>query len=68
VEERATYLSIQGKLLSEKYWGILPNAQKVISIFVTQTSYWWTMHPPIKSDVYFVELELLEDFIKNLLI
>jgi len=34
---------------------------------VTQSSYWWTKYPIIESDVHFVELALLDDFIKSLL-
>lgn len=67
VEERAVFLEAKGKETAEKYWGPLPDKPKVISIFVTQLSYWWTTFPPVKTDVVFVELKLLEDFIKGLL-
>ncbi len=66
VEDRAAYLGTEGKTLAERCWGSLPDKPKIVSIFVTQTSYWWTMHPPVETDVHFVELELLEDFIKKL--
>jgi hypothetical protein len=67
VEDREAYLRTQGKALAERYWPALPNAPKVVSIFVTQNSYWWTKHPSTKTNVNFVELQLLEDFIKSLL-
>lgn len=67
VIEREDFLKDKGKELAEKFWGTLPDKPKVISIFVTQTSYWWTKYPLIKSDVHFVELALLEDLLKNLL-
>lgn len=67
VIERDEFLKDKGKELAEKFWGTLPEKPKVISIFVTQTSYWWTKYPIIESDVHFVELALLDDLIKELL-
>ena len=66
VLKREELLKQKGKVLAEKYWGSLDNQPKVISIFVTQSSYWWTKYPIIESDVHFVELALLDDFIKKL--
>lgn len=67
VLDRDALLKDKGKELAEKFWGNLPSRPKVISIFVTQTSYWWTKYPIIDSDVHFVEITLLEDYIKSLL-
>lgn len=67
VEDREAYLKTQGKTLAERYWPKLPDTPKVVSIFVTQSSYWWTKYPTTKTDVHFIELQLLEDFIKDLL-
>lgn len=66
VEKRAMFLTCKGKEAIEKYWRTISSNPKVISIFVTQSAYWWTKFPPIKTDVHFVEVELLEDFIRNL--
>lgn len=68
VLKREEFLKEKGKELAEKYWGALSEQPKVVSIFVTQSSYWWTKYPIIESDVHFVELVLLDDFIKNLLL
>ena len=65
VLKREEFLKQKGKELAEKYWGSLAEQPKVISVFVTQSSYWWTKYPIIESGVHFVELALLEDFIKN---
>lgn len=67
VIERDEFLKDKGKDLAEKFWGTLPDKPRVISIFVTQTSYWWTKYPLIESDVHFVELALLEDLLRDLL-
>lgn len=67
VLKREELLKQKGKELAEKYWGPLAEEPKVVSIFVTQSSYWWTKYPIIESDVHFVELALLDDLIKELL-
>ncbi|MCU7867432.1 MAG: hypothetical protein KZQ98_02715 [Candidatus Thiodiazotropha sp. (ex Lucinoma borealis)] len=67
VLKREKLLKQKGKELAEEYWGPLTNQPKVVSIFVTQSSYWWTKYPIIESDVNFTELELLDDLIKELL-
>lgn len=66
VLKREEFLKKKGKELAEKYWGPLDEEPKVISIFVTQSSYWWTKYPIIESEVHFVELALLNDLIKEL--
>ena len=66
VEKRARFLASKGKEVAERYWGTVSSNPTIVSIFVTQSAYWWTKYPPIKTDVRFVEIELLEDFIKNL--
>lgn len=67
VEERATYLSINGqKLLTNLGWTPPSKMPTVVSIFVTKMGSWWTKHPPIPTDVHFVEIMLLNDFISKL--
>lgn len=67
VEEREKYLKKDGKKLIEKLgWGPVQNDIKIISIFTTKMGYWWTKFPPIKTEVKFIEVRLLDDFIKNL--
>jgi hypothetical protein len=66
LKREAFLLEENGRKFAEKHWGALPAKPKVVSIFVTQTSYWWTKYPVLESNVHFVELLLLEDFIKHL--
>ncbi len=67
VEERAKYLNSNGKdLITKLSWGAPSEAPKVISVFVTKMGFWWTKFPPLDTNVRFVEIRLLDDFIKNL--
>jgi hypothetical protein len=66
VEARAEFLKVSGKQLAESIWGKVAEDVRVVSIFVTPNSFWWTKFPPVETDVNFVELSLLEDFIRSL--
>ena len=67
VEERANYLKVNGSALMAKLgWSTPPSSPKVVSLFVTKIGFWWTKHPPISTDVNFVEIRMLDDFIKKL--
>ncbi len=67
VEERADYLKTKGKdLMAKLGWEIPASNPKVISIFVTKMGFWWTKFPPISTEIKFVEIRLLDNFIKNL--
>ncbi len=67
VERRAEYLKANGKYLAGKLWeGTLPEPA-IVSLFVTKTGFWWTKHPPIPTEVKFIEIRLLEDFMKDIL-
>ena len=65
VEERAEFLKVSGKQLAESIWGKVAEDVRIVSIFVTPTSFWWTKFP-VETDVNFVELTLLEDFLRSL--
>ena len=39
---------------------------KIVSVFVTKISFWWTKYPPVETSVNFVETRMLDDFIKKL--
>jgi hypothetical protein len=67
VEQRATFLNSNSEEMIRKCWKEQSIKPRIVSIFVTKTAYWWTFDPPIKTDVNFVELRLLDDFIKGLL-
>jgi hypothetical protein len=66
VEKRDKFLKTSGKLLTESIWGEIEDDIRVVSIFVTPNSFWWTKFPPVETEVYFVELSLLEDFLRSL--
>lgn len=67
VEERDAYLQAQGKdLITKLGWGTPISSPAVVSIFVTRIGFWWTMNVPVTTKVNFVEIRLLDDFIKNL--
>lgn len=67
VEERRDYLKTNGSALMAKLgWQTPPTPPKVVSLFVTKIGFWWTKHPPVPTDVNFVEIRMLDHFIKNL--
>jgi hypothetical protein len=67
VEDRQNYLNTKGiELMTKLGWAAPTENPKVVSIFVTKMGFWWTKHPPITTDVEFVETRALEDFIKAL--
>lgn len=66
VELRDEYLKTLGRPITESIWGKVEDDIRVVSIFVTPTSFWWTKFPPVKTDVNFMELSLLEDFLRSL--
>jgi hypothetical protein len=66
VEKRDEFLKGSGKRLAESIWGEVADDTQVVSIFVTPDSFWWTKFPPVKTNVFFVELSLLEDFLRLL--
>lgn len=66
VEKRAKLLNEKGEEIIYKCWQLKQKGPKVVSIFLTSTSYWWTKYPPIKNDINFIELRMLDDFIKSL--
>lgn len=63
---RDEFLKTSGRPLTESIWGEIEDDIRVVSIFVTPTSFWWTKFPPVETDVHFVELSLLEDFLRSL--
>lgn len=67
VEDRAQYLSTaHQKIMSHFGWKVPSEPPKVVSIFVTRMGYWWMKAPPVKTDVKFVQIKLLNDFLKEI--
>jgi hypothetical protein len=67
VEQRERYLKENFHTIFAKLAWAPPQGQlKVVSAFVTQIGFWWTKFPPVKTDVHFVEIRMLGDFINDL--
>ncbi len=67
VEERTSYLTANSQqLMTNLGWAPPSTPPKVVSIFVTKMGFWWTKFPPLIAEVKFVEIRLLDDFIKNI--
>jgi hypothetical protein len=68
VERREAYLTshpaVALKILGYRTTG--DEVPKVISLFVSRRSYWWTRFPPVETDVQFITLDILRDFLSNL--
>ncbi len=68
VERRDAYLKSKSLDIIKKVgWQQPSKPPKVHSVFLTQTSFWWTKFPSVKTEVRFVESKLLDYFIKNIL-
>jgi len=68
VEKRHHYLLDKASDLIGRIGWTVPNKPlAIVSIFVTQTSFWWTKYPPVGTDVKFVECRLLDELVQALL-
>lgn len=66
VEKREDYLRHHLKDFDKVLkWNIRSNV-KVLSVFVTRYSYWWTKFPVRATDARFIQINLLDDLIKKL--
>lgn len=64
VEERDQYLEDNAlNTMAKLGWNGNGSKPEIVSIFVTQIGFWWTTNPPMQTDVNFVEVRMLEDFI-----
>jgi len=67
VERRGDCLKQKGlEIINKLNWGTPKEPPKVVSIFCTQISFWWTKFPPVDAEVEFKEIRLLGDYIKSL--
>lgn len=68
VEKREAYLKNNLVKISKALnFSINPNdLPKVISLFVSRQSYWWTRFPPRSTKVKFLRIDLLFNFLENL--
>lgn len=67
-EKRHIYLRNKAaELIGKVGWTAPSEPLTVVSLFVTQSSFWWTRFPPVKTEVAFIECRLLDDFVRSLL-
>lgn len=66
VENREEYLKNNINAFNEKLeWDIKKDA-KIISLFITRHNYWWTKFPPIRTNVKFMRIDLLEEYLESI--
>jgi len=68
IEKRETHLSNHlieiAKLLG---WSVdFKKLPRVVSVYVSRHSYWWTKFPPRSTDVKFIRVDLLDKFLNDL--
>lgn len=68
VERRAAYLKKDMKKIAKLLgWQVdQSKLPKVISLFVSRQAYWWTKFPPKQTEVKFLRIDMLNEFIKSL--
>lgn len=68
-ERRHSYLENNWQsVCSALEWPVVGvNEVNIVTLYVAQRSYWWTMFPPIKCKTEFTVLELLDEKIRSLL-
>lgn len=68
VEVREKYLRDNLQSFKDKLgWPIKKNPT-IISLYVSKRYYWWTKYPPRDTSVTFLRLDLLDDYLKNLMV
>lgn len=67
IEKRQQYLSENIiNIANFLEWPIdLGNLPRIITIYLTRLTYWWTMFPPIKVNIIFLRVEMLSQFIEK---
>ena len=68
IETRDKYLrhNIQ-KVAATFNWPVdIGNLPRVISLYISRRSHWWTNFPPIKTDIIFKRVDFLDEFITKL--
>lgn len=66
-EARHFYLCNEYKSVFQKLWiDIIKDNPKIISLFVTKNSSWWTNTSEIDTEIKFLEVKVLDDFLNSL--
>lgn len=66
-ERRTEYLSSHlSDIMRALKWPLESTPPRLVALFVTQMSFWWTRFPIIETQMKFVNLKLLDDYISRL--
>jgi hypothetical protein len=68
INRRQTYLSNHlSEIVTDLEWPVdLEKPPKIIPVFISRRSYWWTRFPPQRVEVVFLRIDLLSKFISDL--
>lgn len=67
VERREQYLTANYQDFAKLFKVEIKESPKVVSVFVTTDIYFWTEYPPRSTNVRFLRVDMLDDFIKALI-
>ena len=68
VEYRQTYLKNNfGKIFKTLNWPSPGEHVNIVSLFVSRGHYYWYLFPPYETDVHFVKVSMLKDFLDKLI-
>lgn len=67
VEKREAYLASNIDRFRDSLKWPIGEAPTIVSLYITRQDYWWTKFPPRPTTVRFLRIELLDEFIKDLL-
>jgi hypothetical protein len=68
VERRADYLIRNTSAVMHSLgWSSLAgeSCPRIVSLFVSRRPYWWTRFPPVKTDIKFMTVDMLRDFVRE---
>jgi hypothetical protein len=68
INKRQKYLMDHWATIARAFnWPLdLEKPPRILSLYVTPTTYWWTRYPPHKVNTTFVQIEMLMNFIEGL--
>jgi len=67
VEQREKYLNDHYQDFASLFGVTINKKTSVISIFITTDIYFWTEYPPRETSVVFLRIDMLDDYLKQLL-
>ena len=67
VEKRENYLKKNYRIFAEILNWPIKRKPKVLSIYITRRDYWWTKFPPRKTNVIFLRVDMLYEYLTKIL-